>query len=55
VLALGLELELVLAYRFPYPLVFVVCCSIRIAVNCELSREEVDKVVAVLDSVTKSL
>jgi len=30
-------------------------CSIRIAVNCELTHEEVDKVVNVLDSVTKSL
>jgi len=35
--------------------VYACHCSIRIAVNCELTREEVDKVVTVLESVTKSL
>lgn len=35
--------------------VYACRCSIRIAVNCELTHEEVDKVVTVLESVTQSL
>jgi len=42
-------------HMFWWSFVYVCHYSIRIAVNCELTCEEVDKVVTVLDSVTKSL